>query len=225
MPELVVFSYKPAMNYFRGLKYNKLKKLTAEFYKRQDVVLIARELLGKIMVTNMGGTLTSGRIVEAEAYSAVADKASHACAGRRTASNEAMYAKGGTLYVYICYGMHQMCNVVTNKKEVPDAILIRGLEPLQGIDTMLLRTPRENPGFTLTKGPGNVGRAMGINKAHTGTSLLGNDVYIADDGFEPAENTIGISPRIGVDYAGEDALLPYRFYIRGNRYVSGRPVK
>jgi DNA-3-methyladenine glycosylase len=202
-----------------------LKKLTAEFYKRADVVLIARELLGKILVTKMNGLLTSGRIVETEAYSASNDRASHAYNGRRTARNEAMYAEGGTSYVYICYGMHKLFNVVTNVKEVPDAVLIRAVEPFRGIETMLLRTPKINPGFTITKGPGNVGRALGINKLHTGISLLGNMMYIADDGFVPGSTMISTSPRIGVNYAGADALLPYRFYIRGNKYVSGRPVK
>jgi DNA-3-methyladenine glycosylase len=202
-----------------------LKKLAAEFYKRGDVGLVARELLGKILVTKMDGITTSGRIVEAEAYSAVADRASHAYLGRRTTRNEAMYAGGGTAYVYICYGMHHLFNVVTNVKEVPDAVLIRAVEPLQGLHEMLRRTPKANPGFTITRGPGNTGRALGIGKQHTGMSLLGSNIYIADDGFAPAENMIGTSPRIGVDYAGDDALLPYRFYIKGNKYVSGKPVR
>jgi DNA-3-methyladenine glycosylase len=202
-----------------------LKKLRAEFYKRENVVLIARELLGKILVTNMDGKRTLGRIVETEAYAAGNDRASHAYNGRRTARNEAMYAAGGTSYVYICYGMHKLFNVVTNVKEVPDAVLIRAVEPMQGLDEMLRRTPKANPGTSITRGPGNTGRALGINKLHTGISLLGNTIYIAGDGFVPAENIIGTSPRIGVNYAGDDALLPYRFYIRGNKYVSGRPVK
>jgi DNA-3-methyladenine glycosylase len=202
-----------------------LKKLTAEFYKRGDVVLIARELLGKIIITNIDGKYTSGRIVETEAYVAVTDRASHSYKGRRTARNEAMYAAGGTLYVYICYGMHQMFNVVTNKKEVPDAVLVRAVEPLEGVEAMLKRTPRPNPGFTITKGPGNVGRAMGINKTHTGSSLLGSSIYIASDGYVPAEAEVGASPRIGIDSAGADALLPYRFYIRNNKYVSGKAVR
>jgi DNA-3-methyladenine glycosylase len=206
-------------------KIQQLKKLTAEFYKRTDAGLVARELLGKILVTTAGGHTTSGRIVETEAYFAVADRASHAYEGRRTARNEAMYAGGGTAYVYICYGMHHLFNVVTNVKEVPDAVLIRAVEPVTGIATMLQRTPKANPGYTITKGPGNAGRALGISKVHTGMSLLGKHIYIADDGFVPAVGIIGVSPRIGVDYAGDDALLPYRFYIRGNKYVSGKPVQ
>jgi DNA-3-methyladenine glycosylase len=144
---------------------------------------------------------------------------------RRTPRNEAMYADGGTSYVYICYGIHYLFNVVTNVKEVPDAVLIRAIEPIKGIEIMLLRTPKPNPGFTITRGPGNVGRALGINKSHTGISLLGNNIYIADDGFMPDESMIGVSSRIGVAYAAADALLPYRFYIKSNKYVSGRPIK
>ena len=149
-----------------------MKKLPLNFYKRKDVVAIARELLGKIVVTNFDGIKTSGRIVEAEAYVAHVDKASHAFGGRRTAKNEHMYAHPGTAYVYICYGMHQMFNIVTNEKDIPDAVLIRGIEPLEGIDMMLKRTGKPSLDFTLTKGPGNVGKALGIFKKHSGLHLL-----------------------------------------------------
>ena len=198
-----------------------MKKIPLNFYKRKDVVAIAKELLGKIVVTVFDGLITSGRIIETEAYVAHIDKASHAFGGRRTAKNEHMYASPGTAYVYICYGMHQMFNVVTNEKDVPDAVLIRAIEPLEGIDIMLQRTGKLNPGFTLTKGPGNVGKALGIFKHHSGLHLLDDEIYLADDGFRLKENEIGISTRIGVDSAGADALLPYRFYVRGNKYVSG----
>lgn len=199
-----------------------MKKLSLNFYKRKDVVAIAKELLGKVVVTNIDGKKTSGRIVETEAYVAHVDKASHAFGGKRTARNEHMYATAGTAYVYICYGMHQMLNVVTNDKDVPDAILIRAVEPLQGIDIMLQRTGKQQLDFTLTKGPGNVGKALGIFKHHSGLHLLDDEIYIADDGFKINENEIGISGRIGVASAGADALLPYRFYVRGNKFVSGK---
>lgn len=202
----------------------KLKKLPIDFYNRNDVVQIARELLGKIVITNMEGIVTSGRIVETEAYRAIIDKASHSYAGRRTARNEHMYLQGATTYIYICYGIHQMLNVVTNEKEIPDAVLIRAVEPLEGIDTMLARTGKKNLDNSLTKGPGNVGKALGIYKMHSGVSLLGNTIYIAVDDYVTDEKQIGSSNRIGVDYAGPDALLPYRFFIKGNKYVSGRPV-
>jgi len=199
-----------------------MKKLPFNFYKRKNVIAIAKELVGKIVVTKFDGLTTSGRIVEAEAYVAMIDKASHAFGGRRTAKNEHMYASPGTAYVYICYGMHQMFNIVTNEKDVPDAVLIRAVEPLEGINIMLQRTGKEKLDFTLTKGPGNVGKALGIFKKHSGLHLRDDEIYLADDGFELKENQIGISGRIGVASAGADALLPYRFYIRGNKYVSGK---
>jgi DNA-3-methyladenine glycosylase len=202
-----------------------LQKLTAEFYERSHVVQIAKDLLGKILVTKIDNLLTSGRIVETEAYVGLSDKASHSYGGKRTARNEAMYGPAGTAYVYICYGMHQLFNVVTNAGGVPDAVLIRAVEPIKGITTMLQRTGKSTVDNTLTKGPGNTGKALGLHKAHSGTSLLGNQIYIADDGFVLPGNQLGASKRIGVDYAGEDTLLPYRFYVKGNPYVSGSPVR
>lgn len=199
-----------------------MKKLPLSFYKRNDVVQIARELIGKIVVTTFDGHITSGRIVETEAYIAHIDKASHSFGGRRTAKNEHMYAAPGTSYVYICYGMHQMLNVVTNDKEIPDAVLIRAVEPLEGIDIMLKRTGKKTLDNTLTKGPGNVGKALGIFKHHSGRDLRDEELYIADDGYKIKQEDIASSPRIGVESAGKDALLPYRFYVKGNKYVSGK---
>ena len=203
----------------------KLNKLTIDFYNRNNVLQIARELLGKIVITAIEGVVTSGRIVETEAYVGITDKASHSYLRKRTDRNEHMYAKAATSYVYICYGIHQMFNVVTNEKEIPDAVLIRAVEPLEGIDKMLARRGKKKQDSTLTKGPGNVGRALGINKIHSGVNLMGDTIYIVSDDFEINKMDIGSSMRIGVDYAGQDALLPYRFFIRGNKYVSGRPVR
>lgn len=200
----------------------KIKKIGLDFYTRKDVVAIAKDLIGKIIVTKFKGITTSGRIVETEAYVAHVDKASHSFGGRRTARNEHMYAKPGTAYVYICYGMHQMFNIVTNEKDIPDAILVRAVEPLTGIDTMLQRTGKQAMDFTLTRGPGNVGKAFGIFKKHSGLNLLGNEIYLADDGFQMKENEMGSSKRIGVEGAFPDSELPYRFYVRGNKHVSGR---
>ncbi len=202
-----------------------MKKLPIHFYERQDVVLIAKELIGKIIVTNFNGVTTSGRIVETEAYIGLTDKASHSFAGKRTTRNEHMYAAAGTAYVYICYGMHHLFNVVTNKKNIPDAVLIRAIEPLQGIDTMLKRSGKKIPDNTLTKGPGNAAKALGIGKHNSGIKLLNNEIYIADDGFVMADKLVGSSRRIGVESAGEAALLPYRFYVKGNRFVSSYPNK
>jgi DNA-3-methyladenine glycosylase len=202
-----------------------LKKLSIDFYDRENVLQIARELLGKVIITKFGGIITSGRIVETEAYTAIADKASHAFGGKRTARNEAMYAPAGTSYVYICYGMHHLFNVVTNKKNIPDAVLIRAIEPIKGIDIMLQRTGKKKLDNTLTKGPGNLGKALGIDKQHSGLSLQAKNIFIADDGFIVNEIMTGTSKRIGVEGAGESALLPYRFYIKGNKFVSGYPNK
>jgi DNA-3-methyladenine glycosylase len=201
-----------------------IKKLNPSFYWRKDVVKIAKELLGKILVTQFNGITTSGRIVETEAYAGVIDRASHAYGDRRTSRTEVMYADGGKAYIYLCYGIHHLFNVVTNKKEVPHAVLIRALEPMQGIDAMLSRTGKKKPGFTLTKGPGNVSKALGISTRHTGSDLGGNEIFIMDDGFRLANKDIVSTARIGVDYAGEDAKLLYRFIVKGNKYVSGKKI-
>ena len=184
---------------------------------------IARELLGKLIVTNIEGIKTSGRIVETEAYAGITDKASHAYAGKRTSRNEHMYGEAANAYVYICYGIHQMFNIVTNDKEIPDAILIRAVEPLEGIEDMFIRTGKKNADNTLTKGPGNVGKALGIFKMHSGTNVTGETIFLASDDFNLEADMIGSSARIGVNYAGPDAFLPYRFFIKGNKFVSGNP--
>lgn len=196
-----------------------------QFYERTDVVLIAKELIGKIIVTKFNNLITSGRIVETEAYIGLTDRASHSFGGRRTARNEYMYASAGTAYVYICYGMHHLFNIVSNEKDIPDAILIRAIEPMKGIDVMLKRTGKLKLDNTLTKGPGNAAKALGISKKHSGISLMKGEIYIADDGFKIGEALIGISRRIGIENSAEAALLPYRFYIRDNRFVSSYPNK
>ncbi|MDB5201525.1 MAG: DNA-3-methyladenine glycosylase [Ferruginibacter sp.] len=203
-----------------------MKKLPLSFYNRADVVQIAKELIGKVVVTHIDNVITSGRIVETEAYVALVDKASHSYNGKRTARNEHMYAAPGTSYVYICYGMHQMLNVITNKEGIPDAILIRAVEPIEGMDAMLARTGKPKPDNTITRGPGNVGKALGISKTHSGLLLLDDVLSIYEDGQSRIpDELIGSSKRIGIDSAGDDALLPYRFYLKGNPFVSGRPVK
>ena len=133
-----------------------------------------------------------------------------------------MYRHAGIAYVYLCYGIHHLFNVVTNKADIPHAVLIRSAEPVYGIETMLLRNGKIKLDNTLTKGPGNVSKALGITSKHTATNLYENEMYIIDDGFKIKKEMIVASPRIGVEYAQEDALLPYRFYIKGNAYVSGK---
>jgi DNA-3-methyladenine glycosylase len=199
-----------------------LKKLGHSFYDRNNVVQIAKELLGKILVTQIDGIRTSGRIVETEAYNGVVDRASHAFGGRRTNRTEYIYGGPGTVYVYIVYGLHYLFNVVTNKKDTPHAILIRALEPLEGVDYMLKRVGKPKADYTLTKGPGNLARALGISKIHTGGSLFSEEIFIEDDGIRYKKDQIVVTHRIGVDYAGTDAQLPYRFIVKGNPYVSAK---
>lgn len=201
-----------------------MKKLPHSFYLQHDVVQIAKALLGKVLVTAWNGVPTTGRIVETEAYAGTGDKASHAYRGR-TPRTAVMFAEGGTAYIYLCYGIHQMFNIVTNVDGIPHAVLIRAVEPIEGINIMLQRTGKKGADFTLTRGPGNVGKAMGFHTSQTGLSLQRDELFIADDGFIVPEEMIRATPRIGVAYAAEDALLPYRFYITGNPYVSGKKEK
>jgi DNA-3-methyladenine glycosylase len=200
-----------------------MTKLPVSFYQRGDVLQIAKELLGKLLVTIWDGIITSGRIVEVEAYAGIIDKASHAFGGRRTNRNEIMYAEGGVAYVYLCYGIHHLFNVVTNCREKPHAILIRALEPIKGIDEMLKRAGKKKLDRTLTGGPGNLTKALGIATLNSGCSLRSKELFIADDGFAFNKKRIAASGRIGVSYAGKDALLPYRFFVKENPFVSGKP--
>jgi DNA-3-methyladenine glycosylase len=200
----------------------KVKKLDLSFYDRKDPLRIARNLLGKILVTQINGKRTAGRIVETEAYAGMEDRACHAFAGRRTNRSEHLYGGPGTVYVYTCYGMHQLFNVITNKKDIPHAVLIRALEPVEGIDLMLLRTGKPKADYTLTKGPGNLARALGLSKKHNGGNLFSEEVFIEDDGRRYKKIQVVITKRIGVESAREDAELPYRFIVKGNRYVSAK---
>ncbi|MES2702783.1 MAG: DNA-3-methyladenine glycosylase [Bacteroidota bacterium] len=194
--------------------------LPLSFYTRTDVVKIARELLGKVIVTRFNGELTSGIIVETEAYAGEADKASHAYGGRRTRRTEVMYMHGGAAYVYLCYGIHHLFNVVTNVQDTPHAILLRGIEPLEGQDIMLERRGKEKLQPALTAGPGAMSMALGIHTSNTGLSLQGPEITIEDRGIKVSAKDIVAGTRVGVAYAMDDALRPYRFSIKGNPYVS-----
>jgi DNA-3-methyladenine glycosylase len=198
-----------------------MKLLSPGFYQRKNVIRIAKELLGKVIVTNINGAITAARIVEVEAYNGEKDRASHAFGGRRTKRTEVMYGEGGKAYVYLCYGIHHLFNVVTNERDIPHAVLIRAAAPLKGITVMLNRTGKKKQDHSLMRGPGNFSKALGIYTSLTGTALSGNEIAIYDDGKRYRPNEIGISTRIGVDYAGNDALLPYRFFIKGDHNVSG----
>ncbi|MES2330829.1 MAG: DNA-3-methyladenine glycosylase [Bacteroidota bacterium] len=206
----------------KAITFRHSDKLPMEFYRQKNVCTVAKALLGKVLVSRFNNIETAGRIVETEAYNGAIDKASHAWGGRRTNRTEIMYAAGGVAYVYLCYGIHHLFNVVTNEEDIPHAILIRGIEPLNGIEHMLQRTGKLRLDNTLTRGPGNVSKALGIYTQHTGLNLQGDELYIADDGFKIKPSQIIATPRIGVDYAGKDALLPYRFIVKDNPYVSGK---
>lgn len=186
-------------------------KLRRDFYIQQDVVQIARELLGKELISFFDGEITSGLITETEAYAGITDKASHAYGGLRTNRTEVMFMEGGAAYVYLCYGMHSLFNVVTHRKDVPHAVLIRAISPKNGLDVMLRRSNKKKTSSDFLCGPGKVTKALGIHYLHSGLDLLGNELWIEDHGQIVPEKEIYIGSRIGVDYAGEDAQLPYRF--------------
>jgi DNA-3-methyladenine glycosylase len=190
-----------------------MSKLKKGFYMRDDVVQISKELLGKYLFTKINGKLTAGIITETEAYAGAIDKASHAYNNRRTKRTEIMFAEGGTAYVYLCYGIHHLFNVVTNQKDTPHAILIRAIKPVEGILTILKRRNKTKIDSSIAGGPGTVAQALGILTTHTGLSLLGDKIWIEDRGIKIKEKDIRVGPRVGVDYAGKDAKLPYRFKI------------
>jgi DNA-3-methyladenine glycosylase len=185
--------------------------LSLAFYQREDVLAVARELLGmRLMVMQADGSLRSGRIVETEAYAGVTDRASHAYGHRRTARTETMYRAGGAAYVYLCYGIHHLLNVVTHQADVPYAVLIRGV----AMDPELGLPPNAGAG------PGKLTKALGVStRTHNGLSLLGPELWIAE-ADPPKPDLILTSPRVGVDYAGDDAWLPYRFYLAAEAGVS-----
>ena len=193
-------------------------KLLQPYYCNKDTIQLSKNLLGKKLVTNINNKLTSGLIVETEAYLGINDKASHAYGGKKTNRTNIMYHKGGVAYVYLCYGMHSLFNIVCNIKNIPHAILIRAIEPIDGIDIMKNR--RKINGVNLTNGPGKLSKALGITKKNNNQSLLENIIWIEDIDHAIVDKNILSVPRIGVDYAGKDAMLPYRFYIKKNKWVS-----
>lgn len=195
-----------------------MQKLGKDFYMQNDVALLAQMLLGKVVVTNFNRQYTAARIVETEAYAGIADRASHAYKGRRTQRTEVMFGEGGTAYVYLCYGIHHMFNIVTNQKDIPDAVLIRGVEPLEGKEWIQKRFSKTKWQSSFGRGPGNAGKALGIFTRHTGHSLQQQQFFIGDDGLEIKNRMV--SKRIGVDYAGPHAQWLYRFFIKDHPQVT-----
>ena len=196
------------------------KKLPQEFYTRADVLAVARELLGQVLVVpNEHGERVSGMIVEAEAYRGPEDRASHAYGGRRTRRTETMYRKGGTAYVYFVYGMYHQFNVVTCVPEIPHAVLIRALQPVEGIDLMRSRRPGRSD-VDLANGPGKLSIALAIDRSLDGADLLEDRVWIERGNRQISASSIARGPRIGIAYAGEWAEKPWRFWLRDNPFVS-----
>ena len=195
-------------------------KLHIDFYTHNNVLGIARNLLGKYLFTKIDGIVTGGYIVEAEAYHGINDKASHAYGGKNTPRTQTMYLPGGISYVYLCYGIHEMFNVVTAADGEPHAVLIRAVVPTDGIEEMLLRRDMPLLKPNVTMGPGSVAKALGISRKINAYNLLGDVIWIEDRGLTFTDDEVAAVPRVGVAYAGEDALLPYRFFVKGNKYIS-----
>ena len=195
-------------------------KLGREFYTRADVLRVARELLGKrLVVAAPGGERLAGVIVETEAYAGPEDKASHAYGNRRTRRTETMFAEGGTAYVYFIYGMYHQLNVVTNRADVPHAVLLRALEPVEGVELMRENRPVARD-LDLTSGPGKLCRALRVDLSFDGEDLTGRRIWIEDAGARVKPNEIASGARVGIDYAAEYAEKPWRFWLKGNPYVS-----
>ena len=197
-----------------------MSKLPAKFYKRGDVLAISKDLLGKVLCTQFDDNLTSGIIVETEAYAGETDRASHTYGGKRTHRTEIMYASGGRAYIYLCYGIHHLFNVVTNIEGIPHAILIRAIKPTKGIEIMLQRRNKKKEDQSLTAGPGSLTQALGITVKDSGTLLMGNFIWLEDQNIQINNQDILATPRVGVQYAGEDAQNPWRFQVEISPWMS-----
>ena len=201
-PALVLQPHKPLIQ---------REILPRSFYLRDDVVAVSRELLGKVLCTYIDGRRTSVVITETEAYAGISDKASHAYGDRRTRRTEPMYGPGGVAYVYLCYGIHHLFNVVTNVSGVPHAVLVRAGQPHSGLPAMLQRRAKSRADRSLLAGQGSVAMALGFTTTLTGSCLLDGPIRIEDHGLRVDEALISAGPRVGIDYAEEDAGRPYRF--------------
>nr|WP_294942038.1 DNA-3-methyladenine glycosylase [uncultured Mucilaginibacter sp.] len=195
-------------------------KLPEEYYLSTDVVALSRDLIGKYLFTCIDGDTTGGYIVETEAYNGIIDKASHSYGNRITPRTKTMFEQGGIAYVYLCYGIHEMFNIVTSVAGQPHAILIRAIVPTDGLDIIMHRRNMDTIKPNITKGPGSVAKALGISRKINACSLQSDTIWCEDRGMVFDASEVAAGPRIGVDYAGDDALLPYRFYVKGNIFVS-----
>lgn len=196
-------------------------KIPPSYFRSDDVVALARDLLGKKLCTMINGQYSAAMITETEAYRSWGDRACHAHLNRRTKRTEVMFSSGGVAYVYLCYGIHHLFNIVTNSADIPEAVLIRAAEPLEGRNMMEYRRNKKAHEPSLSAGPGNMSKALGITTSLNNASLQGPHVWL-EEHLVTAPGDIAVSTRIGVDYAGGDALHPWRFYLKSSRYVSRR---
>ncbi|MDJ0626407.1 MAG: DNA-3-methyladenine glycosylase [Candidatus Caenarcaniphilales bacterium] len=194
-------------------------KITKDFYLRDNVVFIAQELIGQYVLSNINGVTTGGMIVETEAYKGPEDRASHAYQNKRSKRTEIMFAEGGVAYIYLCYGIHSLFNIVTNMQGIPHAVLIRAIEPTIGVEEMMERRKQNKLSYNLSRGPGTVSQALGVNTSHSGTNLSENLLWLEYGQKNISINDLLASPRVGIDYAGEDAKLPWRFRLKGNKWI------
>ncbi|MCS3870234.1 DNA-3-methyladenine glycosylase [Chryseobacterium ginsenosidimutans] len=195
-------------------------KLPLSYYLNQDVLFLAKDLLGKVLFTDIDGEITAGIIVETEAYFGEIDKASHAYGGKRTNRTETLYSQGGLSYVYLCYGIHHLFNIVTSLENEPHGILIRAVEPFIGKEIMELRRNMPFTKSAISSGPGSLSKALGIDGAFNKKDLTGEEIWIEDHQIRYSPDEIAEVPRVGIAYAQEHALLPWRFFVKGNKYVS-----
>ncbi len=199
-------------------------RLPRSYYLSAEVTNLAKDLLGKYLITHIDGYHCSGMIVETEAYRGPDDRACHAYNNRRTQRTEVMFEAGGVAYIYICYGMHHLMNVVTGPEDSAHAILIRALEPAEGLSIMAQRRKMNGTDLRLTKGPGALSVALGLTNRLSGTSLIApsTSIWIEDRDVRLGVDEICSGPRIGCESAGEAATWPWRFFIKGNKYISAR---
>ncbi|MDD4869982.1 MAG: DNA-3-methyladenine glycosylase [Kiritimatiellae bacterium] len=198
-----------------------MPKIKQSFFTRPDVIQISRELLGKYLFTKIGKSIiTGGMIVETEAYAGPEDRASHAHGNRRTKRTEPMFHRGGIAYVYLCYGMYPLFNIVTNVENIPHAILVRAIQPTYGTAVILKRRNKTKLDRSVAGGPGALCKALGINLGHNGEKLTGRNIWLEDRDCILKTSQIVASPRVGVDYAGSHAKRPWRFRIKNNPWTS-----
>ena len=200
-------------------------KLPESFYVRDDVLAVSRDLLGKVLCTAIEGDVTRVMITETEAYAGVDDRASHAYGNRRTRRTEPMFHRGGIAYVYLCYGMHHLFNVVTADAGTPHAVLVRAARVVDGGRVIAARRGMDITDARLLAGPGSLARGLGIRTSDSGTSLKGQRIWIEDRGIEVGSGDVRTGPRVGVGYAGADANLAYRFIWNDPPPVGGASLR